>query len=170
MADKPPFILHKPSLKILAAEAPATVPTADIELQCLSHGLTAEPEQDENDVKTFCGTYTTYGAEKWTITIAAYTSYGLDGLWNQLRPCVGELVKFELLPNGEVAVSEDNPMMTGVAMVKAFSFIDGEVDESSEIDVELAVQGEPEFLTTPPIVTAAATTSYSPPPAEEEAA
>lgn len=150
MADVPPFIIDKPSLKILAAEPPDTVPAADVELQCTGRGIQVEVDQDENEMVTFCGTYTTYGKEKWTITLNAYTSYGTEGLWTLTRPLVGLVVSFEFLPQGDDPVSVDNPLMTGKARVKAFPFLTGDQGNASEVDVEFKVEGAPEFLEVAP--------------------
>lgn len=155
MADVAPFIIDKPSLKILAAVAPDTVPVAEVELQCTGRGLEVTVDQDETELTTFCGTYTTYGKERWTVTLQAYTSFGTQGLWTLCRPLVGHEITFELLPQGDAAVSVDNPLMTGRAMVKAFPFLTGEQGDASEVDVEFSVQGEPEFLDTAPAARAA---------------
>jgi hypothetical protein len=170
MADVPPFIIDKPSLKILAAVAPDTVPVAEIELQCSGRGLDVTVDQDENELTTFCGTYTNYGQEKWTVTLNAYTSFGTDGFWTLLRPCVGHIITFELLPQGDAPVSVDNPVMTGKAMVKAFPFLSGDQGNGSEVDVDLKVQGMPEFLDTAPANGQAQTTTTSSKTSEPAAA
>lgn len=141
MPDVPPFILRKPSLKL------TLTPGTPITLQCQGRGMQVVPDQDENDFETFCGTYTTYSPEKWTITFNAYSSFGTDGLWTLVRPLVGKVVDFELLPDADAAVSVTNPKMAGKAIVKSFPFLDAEVSDASEVDVELAVQGTPTFAT-----------------------
>lgn len=160
MPDIPPFILRHPELTLTPGGAGTPVV-----LRCQGRALTVEPEQDENDFETFCGTYTTYGVEKWTITLGCYTSFGTEGLWTLVRPLVGTIVDFELLPNGDAAASIDNPIMTGKAMVKAFPFIDAEVSDASEVDVEFAVQGTPTFATTPPAAEPETVTEPEPEPA-----
>lgn len=171
MPDVAPFIIDKPSLKILAAEAPETVPAADVELQCTGRGLEVTVDQEETELTTFCGTYTTYGKERWTVLLQAYTSFGTAGLWTLVRPLVGHVVTFELLPQGDAAVSVSNPLMTGKAIVKAFPFLTGEQGDASEVDVEFAVQGEPEFLETAPVAGGTQTTAQqATEPVEEEQA
>lgn len=148
MPDVVPFILQKPTI--------ALGPVAtEVEIQCSANQVEAAPEQDETTVETFCGTYTTYKPEVWTITIGALQSFGDDGLWTLVRPLVGTTVPFRLLPDSRVAASVDNPQMEGMATVKAFAFLNAEVGEASEFDLELAVQGEPTFTTTPGVTTLA---------------
>lgn len=134
----PPFILVKP--KILLGTA-----GSGVDIACAANQVTAEPEQDENVTETFCGIYTNYKAEAWTITVTAVQSYGVGGLWNSVRPLCGTVVPFTLLPNGAIAAGPANPSMTGTCYVKGFPFIDGAVGEASEFDLELAVQGVPVF-------------------------
>lgn len=150
MPDIPPFIIKHPELTIKAGTGTPAVPAADVTIRCQGHSIAVEPEQDENTFETFCGTYTTYSPEKWSVTISCYTSYGTDGLWTLLRPLVGLVVAFELLPDGDVAASVDNPVMSGNAIVKAFPFLSGDVSDASDVDVVLAVQGQPTFGTTAP--------------------
>lgn len=134
----PPFQLVKPRIRLGDA-------TTGVDIQCGANQVDASPEQDETVQETFCGSYTFYKPEVWTITITALQSYGTGGLWNQVRPLVGTVVEFALLPDADAAVSDDNPEMSGTALVKGFPFISGPVGEASEFDLELAVQGTPDF-------------------------
>ena len=127
----------------------------EVEIQCAANQVDATPEQDENSYETYCGTFTFYKPEVWTITVTAYQSFGTGGLWNLVRPMVGTTVPFELLPDADAVVSDDNVLMTGTVLVKAFPFLTGPAGEAHELDIELAVQGIPEFLTTPPAAAAA---------------
>lgn len=150
MSDIPPFIIKHPELTIKAGTGVPAVPATDVVLRCQGHAIAVEADQDENSFETFCGTYTSYSPEKWTITLSCYTSYGTDGLWTLMRPLVGLTVAFELLPDGDVAVGVDNPVMSGNAVVKSFPFLSGDVSDASDVDVVLAVQGEPTFGETAP--------------------
>jgi hypothetical protein len=139
----PPFIFKKPKIAL-------GVTGTSVDIACGANAVTAEPEQDENTVETFCGTYTSYKPEVWTITITAVQSFGAVGtdLWSQVRPLCGTVVPFALLPDASRVVGPDNPEMRGNASVKGFPFLDGAVGEASEFDLELAVQGVPTFSTT----------------------
>jgi len=130
----PPFTIQHPY--VLLGDI-----TTGLEVHCAGTHLTMEPSQDENTVETFCGVYTTYKAEKWTITFTVAMSYGTDGFWNQVRPLVGTVVSFAIRPDEGVA-SADNPELSGTAMLKAFPFIDADPGTPSEVDVVLGVQGE----------------------------
>lgn len=143
IVNAPPFVPVKPLIKI--GTAPNTV-----EFECSANEVDASPEQDETTTETFCGTFTSYKPEVWTVTITAFPSYGANGLWNALRPLVGTVVDFEIRPDADQPISVTNPAMTGTAILKAFPFMTGSVGEPTSHDVELAVQGEPEFLTVPP--------------------
>lgn len=138
----PPFIFKKPEITLGAAGT-------SVDIACAGSAVTAEPEQDENTVETFCGTYTSYKPEVWTITVTALQSFGTGGLWNQVRPLCGTVVPFTLLPDASAPISETNPEMSGTAYVKGFPFLGGAVGETSEFDLELAVQGVPVFTVTP---------------------
>ncbi|HEY7009035.1 MAG TPA: hypothetical protein VH395_08855 [Jatrophihabitantaceae bacterium] len=144
VVDKPPFVLIKP--KITVGDAATTL----VEFECGANQITAEPDQDENTTETFCGTFTTYKPEVWTVTITALTSFGANGLWNNLRPLVGTVQPFMIIPDLNNPISEDNVAMSGVCLVKAFAYLDAAVGETSDFDLVLAVQGLPEFLDAPP--------------------
>jgi hypothetical protein len=133
-----PFIIVKP--KILLGNI-----TTGVTIECAANQVDASPEQDENTYETFCGTYTTYKPEKWVITVTALQSFGAAGLWTLVRPLVGTVTAFELLPDTSVARSVSNPAMVGNALVKAFPFLTSPVGEPSEFELVLAVQGVPTF-------------------------
>lgn len=146
MSEVAPFILNHPIIQV--GDSTTTPPGAQI--QCSANEVHATVTQDDTVTETFCGSYTSYKAEVWLITLNALASYGDDGLWNLMRPFVGQVVPFILVPDGDQDVSVDNPAMTGTARVKAFSFIDATVGEASAFDFVLAVQGTPDFPITPP--------------------
>lgn len=125
-----------------------------VELQCYANNVEITPEQDENTAKTFCGVYKSYGPVTWTITLTVLQSFGADGLWTLVQPMVGTVVPFVVTP-AEGAPSVDNPIMSGECLVKAFPFLSGAVNEPSEFDLELAVQGEPVFGIVAPTMAAA---------------
>jgi hypothetical protein len=147
--DVAPFILQKPTISIGPAGA-------EVEIQCGANQVDAHPEQDSNDVETFCGVYTSYKPEKWTITVTCVQSFGAAGLWNLLRPLCNTVQPFLLVPDSRVAVSVDNVAMAGDAYVTGFAYLSGAVGEASEFDLVLAVQGEPTFPIVPPVMTMAA--------------
>lgn len=138
---EPPFLPVKPKIRVGDA-------TTGVDIECAAGELAVEVEQDEATTETFCGTYTTYKAEVWTITATVFPSYGAAGLWNLVRPLVGAVQPFAILPDAAAAVGVDNPMMTGTAIVKAFPFFAGSPGEPSSFDLVLAVQGTPTFATT----------------------
>lgn len=138
--NAPPFIPVHPVLKL--GTAPNTV-----DISCPAESLEVSPDQDENTIETFCGSYTTYKPEKWTITASSFLSYGTAGLWNLLRPLVGTVVDFEVRPDDDVA-APGNPSMKGKAVVKAFPFFSGGPGEPTAVDIVLAVQGIPTWTTT----------------------
>lgn len=141
---KAPLILQKP--QILIGDA-----LTGVEIQCASNQIDAHPEQDSNDVETFCGTYTSYKPEKWSITLTMLQSFGAsDGLWNNVRPLCNTVQPFLLVPDNRVAVSADNVAMAGFAYVTGFAYLNAAVGEASEFDLVLAVQGEPTFPIIPP--------------------
>lgn len=122
---------------------------AEVELQCYANNVETNIDQDETTTKTFCGVYKSYGPETWTIVLTVLQSFGADGLWTKVKPMVGTIVPFTILPNALDPVSADNPLMSGTCLVKAFPFLSGAVNEPSEMDLELAVQGAPTFTETP---------------------
>lgn len=141
--DAPPFIPVKPKIAIGAV-------ANQLQIECAANELSVEVDQDETTIETWCGSYTTYKPEQWTITVAVFPSYGLTGagtigLWNNLRPLVGSVQDFEILPNGAAVASPTNPKMSGKCLVKAFPFYMGAVGEPQSFDLEIAVQGVPTF-------------------------
>lgn len=145
--DKPPFIVQKPSILI--------GPTgSEVEIMCAANQLDITPEQDSNDVETFCGIFTSYKPEKWTCTITCVQSFGAsDGLWNNLRPLCNTIQPFLITPDSRVAISADNVGMAGTAYITGFAYLTGAVGEASEFDLVLAVQGDPTFPIIPPVMT-----------------
>jgi len=134
-----PFIPVKPLIRVGPTDA-------GVEFACAAGELSVEVDQDETTTDTFCGSFTSYKAEVWTITINAFPSYGDDGLWNNLRPLVGTTQPFEIRPDASLPQSVDNPSMTGTCRVKAFPFYMGVLGEPTAFDIELGVQGAPLFV------------------------
>lgn len=137
----PPFIPVKPRIRIGDL-------TTGIDIECAAGELSVEVDQDDATTETFCGTYTTYKAEVWTIVVSVFPSYGAAGLWTLLRPLVGIVTPFSIVPDRASAISVSNPLMSGTAIVKAFPFYTGSPGEPTAFDVEIAVQGAPTFAIT----------------------
>lgn len=142
MADTPvtapPFIPVKPKIAIGTTGAA-------VDIACAASELAVEVDQDESTTETFCGAYTTYKAEVWTATVTVFPSYGAAGLWNLVRPLVGTIQDFTILPDSTKPAGPTNPQMTGKAIVKAFPFYTGAPGEPVSFDIELAIQGTPTF-------------------------
>jgi hypothetical protein len=147
----PPFIVTHPLIRLGDA-------TTGVEIECAATNLDVNPDQDENTIETFCGSYTSYKAVKWTITVSVGQSYGTGGVWTLVQPMVGTTVPFEVQPD-TAAASVDNPNMSGTALVKAFPFISAAPGEASEVDIVLAVQGDPDFGITAPVMAMSAQAS-----------
>lgn len=149
-----PYYMNHPKITL---GDPDAVPSTEVELQCFSNNVETNIDQDETTTKTFCGNYKSYGPETWTIVLTVLQSFGTTGLWTLVKPMVGTIVPFTLLPDADNPVSEDNPLMSGTCLVKAFPFLSGAVNEPSEFDLELAVQGLPDFAIVPPAARTAET-------------
>ena len=144
----PPFFLQHPYVHL--------GPTGSgTEISCAGTNLQASCDQDENTVDTFCGSYTSYKAPKWTVTFTLAQSYGANGTWTLIHPLCGTQVPFEIRPD-QATASIDNPVMSGTALVKQLPFIDGAPGEASEVDLELSVIGAPVFGIVAPTEAAAA--------------
>jgi hypothetical protein len=151
----PPFIVTHPLIKIGATGSA-------VEFECGATNLDITVDQDENTVETFCGSYTSYKAPKWTVTITIAQSYGANGTWTLLHPLCGTLQPFSIQPDS-AAPSVSNPNMSGTAMLKQLPFISAAPGEASEVDLELAVQGTPLFgITAPAMVLETGTPSETP--------
>lgn len=136
-----PFIPVAPKLFIGATGA-------GVAIECAAQDIDISPDQDENSVETFCSVTTSYKPAKWTITASCYLSYGTSGLWTALSPFAQTVAPFAFVPDRSVAVSVDNPMMSGTAYVKAFAFYAAAVGTPNAVDVILAVRGTPTFVIT----------------------
>lgn len=133
----PPFIVTKPLIKI--------GPTGSgVEFECAATNLEVAVDQDENTVDTFCGSYTSYAAPQWTITVTLAQSFGANGSWTLLHPLCGTTQPFVIQP-AVTTPSVDNPVMSGNAIVKQLPFLSAAPGEASEVELELAVQGTPVF-------------------------
>ena len=138
----PPFTLDHPYIQL--------GPTATgVEISCAGTNLKAEPNQDSNTTKTFCGNYTTFADPDWTITVTIAQSYGTGGSWTVLQPLMGTTVPFEIRPD-QATASVDNPVMSGTCYVAWMSFVDAAPGEISEVDLVLTVQGQPAWGITSP--------------------
>jgi hypothetical protein len=137
VVNAPPFIVVRPLIKIGATGSA-------VEFECGATNLDITVDQDENTVPTFCGAYTSYKAPKWTITITLAQSYGANGTWTLLHPLCGTIQPFVIQPD-VAAPSVSNPVMSGTAVVKQLPFMSVAPGEASEVDLELAVQGDPVF-------------------------
>lgn len=139
-----PFRLDGPSFKI-GAEDPPT-----LELSSNGRRVTILPTQEMEDVETFSNPGgQAPGLIRNTIGLEVLQSFGADGLWNILKPLEGELVYFTFTPDGDAAVSESNPMMTGQCWVPAVPYLDAGVRKFSSFTMEFGVYGIPEFVTVP---------------------
>ena len=157
VVDAPPFVPVKPLIKIGATGS-------TVEIACAAGELAVEVDQDETTTETFCGVFTSYKPEVWTITITVFPSYGTNGLWTLLRPLVGTTQPFQIAPDAETPTgTADNPLMFGDALIKAFPFYTGTPGEPTSFDVELGVQGTPSFAPpdTAPVTAEASTTTGS---------
>jgi hypothetical protein len=122
--------------------------TTGVPIDCAAHTVEAVPEVDSTDYKTFCGAYTSYGPEKWTVTCTVLQSFGAAGFWNLVRPLANTVVPFTILPDNSTANSVTNVAMVGTARVMPFAFLSGGVGEPSEFDLVLGVSGTPTFPVT----------------------
>lgn len=138
----PPFIIQKPKISI------GTTGTA-VDIACAASQLAVEADQDENTAETFCGSYTSYKPPTWTVTVTVLQSFGTTGLWNQIYPLANTIQDITILPDASQPVSETNPELRAQAFVKYPNFLNASVGETSEFDLELAIQGTPTFATTP---------------------
>jgi len=154
-----PFTPVKPLIKIGGTGA-------SVEIACAAGELAVEVDQDETTTETFCGIFTTYKPEQWTITVTVFPSYGTNGLWTLLRPLVGGVQPFQIAPDAdEPTGTVDNPLMFGDARVKAFPFYTGTPGEPTSFDIELAVQGMPHWAPPDVAPAMAASSSSAPEPA-----
>ena len=119
-----------------------------VDLECFVNSLSDAVSQDSEEWETFCGTGTSYGPARRTISVTVLVSYGADGSWTQLQAFAGTETTFELTPDGMAAVSVDNPVMSGSVRVPEIPFV-GSTSPGSvgTYDLELSVEGEAVFVT-----------------------
>lgn len=138
----PPIPLVSPSFKIGIAP--------DLhELKCAANQFSHGVDQDTNDYDTFCGSYRVYGVERQTFTVTLYQNFDDGGPWSVLFPLRNTVADFEFTFDDRIPVSPQNPKMTGKVRVPTMPMVDAAVNEASEIEMELAIQGAPTFVTTP---------------------
>jgi len=146
-----PFRLDNPSFVIdhdLAGGSASAV-----QLKCAGRRIAVTPDVDFEDVETWCNPKgEAPGAATWAIELEVLNSYGAAGLWNQLLPLAGVLVKFSLLPAGAVAVSATNPEMSGDCWVPYPTFVDAGVRKFTTYTLEFKVYGTPLFKDATPAV------------------
>lgn len=145
-----PFRLDNPSFVI---DHDAAVGSAAVQLKCAGRNLSAVPDFDFEDVETFCNPKgEAPGAATWTINLEVINSYGAAGLWNQILPLAGQLVKFAFLPAGAVTIGAENPEMSGNCYVPYPTFVDAGVRKFTTYTLEFKVSGTPLFKEAAPAV------------------
>src|SRR5262245_10534759 len=128
-----PFTVQHPLIKIGATGS-------SVEISCPATHVTLEPNQDENTVDTFCGSYTTYKKPVWTLTTTIALSYGTGGVYDALYPLMGTLQPWQVQPDNG-APSASNPNFSGTGYVQYVSVVDADPGGASEVDCVIAVQG-----------------------------
>jgi hypothetical protein len=143
MAEIAPFILNKPNITLGGED-----------LTCMCHQVTFSPDQDTNDYDTFCAHYTSYGPLKMTVTLSMYASFGTDGFWTILAPMQNTVQTLTVTPDAAgTAGTIDNPTASAQVQVPGIPFLDANVGEASDFDLDFVVQGNVTY--TPAVVPAA---------------
>lgn len=141
-----PFRLDDPSLVV---DYDAVVGAAAVQLKCAGRQITHNGDQEFEDIETFCNPKgEAPGAVTESLELAVLQSIGVGGLWNQLKPIEGQLVKFAFLPKSQAAVGEDNPEMSGQLWIPFIPLVDAGVRKFTELNFDFKIFGSPTYITT----------------------
>ncbi len=132
-----PFIMRKPFITVNS-----------LDLVCHARKVSLVPEDSMADVETFCNPGgEAPGSTKWMLTISALQSYGAGatpGLWDTLRPLAKTQQALVLRPDVAI-VGATNPSATLLVWVPSIPFVDSEIGQSTTMDIDFPVIGEPVF-------------------------
>lgn len=138
MAD--PYVYRNPSLVL-----------AGTELKCTFNKISLIPTDKMADAETTCAPGLQIpSTTNWMLSIASLLSFGAGpgdevGFWNLLHPMRKTRRTFVLLPE-DAAVSAANPQATFDAYIPSLPFLDSSIGETTRMDVEFSVIGEPAFV------------------------
>ena len=124
-----------------------------VQLKCFAKGIHLVPEEDDA-AATFCDPL----GYSWVLTIDLLQSVGADGLdealWGLGGP--GTVVEFDFAYYDDAITPPgiENPHWTGSARLTAWSPVDAGINETTEINLEMAVIGDVirEPVVTPPVL------------------
>ena len=117
-----------------------TTPTP-VQLKCFARGIHLTPESDDA-AATFCDPL----GFSWLLTIDLVQSLGAEGLdealWSLGGP--GTMVDFDFAYSDDAAApaTVDNPHWTGRARLVAWAPVDAGINEPTEINLEMTVDGD----------------------------
>lgn len=121
------------------------------ELACLANHVELSPDVNITTLDTFCGSRDYPGNVKWSLVATLYQSFDAGATEEVLSAAVasGEPVDFEVIGYRSRAVGADNPKWTGQVIPQPYSPINGDAGDSSAVEIEWSVVGEPVKVTTP---------------------
>ena len=139
-----PVKLIDPWIRLGGDVGPPVIP--EVDLKCFAKGVHLMGEEDDA-LMTFCDPL----GYSWILTVDLLQSLGADGLeealWSLGGP--GTVVSFEFAYTEDVA-SVDNPHWSGKVRLSAWPIVDAQVNEPTEITLEMDVIGditrEPEYV------------------------
>lgn len=135
-----PLILTNAGLKI-----------DDTELACLANHVEISPDVSTTTLDTFCGSRDYPGNVKWSLVATLYQSFDAGATEDVLSAVVeaGVPVAFEVVGYRSRAVGPTNPMWSGEVIPKPYSPINGDAGDSSTVEIEWSIIGEPVKSVTP---------------------
>jgi len=152
MTDVLPFMLIKPKVTIGGTwgtgvpPADPGVPTGGTELTCFGHKIEFKPDEASNDLEGFCFTARSYKPTRLTVTLSLFQSFGTGNLWDVLVPLAKQVVPMTITPDntdptGNPAGTADNPTWYAMVHVPPLPFLNADVGEATDVDLDFDVQG-----------------------------
>jgi hypothetical protein len=148
MAEVLPFMLIKPTIVIGGTwvpgvdPAPPSVPTGGTDITCFGHKVEFKPDESSDDLEGFCFTARSYKPTRLAVTLSMFQSFGADNLWDVLVPLEKQDVPLAITPAASSSGGTvDNPTWFAMVHVPPIPFLNADVGEASDFDLDFDVQG-----------------------------
>lgn len=148
MAEVLPFMLIKPTIVIGGAlgsgipPLPPGAPTGGTDITCFGHKVEFKPDEASNDLEGFCFTARSYKPTRLGVTLSMFQSFGADNLWDVLVPLEKQDVPLAITPAAaDTPNTVDNPTWYAIVHVPPIPFLNADVGEASDFDLDFDVQG-----------------------------
>jgi hypothetical protein len=120
-----------------------------VNLRCLVQHLEVTPENKLVTVTSFCAETDYPGVTKWHLKVTFYTSFDVGATYDTLNAAYnaylanGNPVNFKARPYSSRLASQNNPIISGLAIPQPFDIISGDAGTASQIQIDWNLTAAP---------------------------